>query len=76
MQDRNAQLLRELRDRDNQIDDVQMEMNRELRLRAETKIGKAKVETEVTKLKQENAELKENLAVAETQRIKQQEVIR
>ncbi len=43
-----------------------MEMNRELRLRAETKIGKAKVETEVTKLKQENAELKENLAVAET----------
>jgi len=43
-----------------------MEMYRELRLRAETKLGKAKVETEVTKLKQENAELKENLSIAET----------
>ncbi len=51
-------------------------MNRELRLRAETKLGKAKVETEVTKLKQENAVLKENLSIAESQRIKQQEVIR
>ena len=42
-----------------------MEMNRELRLRAETKIGKAKVEIEVTKLKQENAELKESLSLGE-----------
>jgi hypothetical protein len=45
---------------------VQLEMNRELRLRAETKLSKAKVETEVTKIKQENAELKENLSIAES----------
>ena len=53
-----------------------MEMNRELRLRAETKLGKAKVEVEVTSLKKENAELKESLAIAETSRIKQQDTIR
>ena len=76
MQERNAQLLRELRDKDTQIEDVQMEMNRELRLRAETKLGKAKVEVEVTSLKKENAELKESLAIAETSRIKQQDTIR
>jgi hypothetical protein len=57
--------LRELRHKETKIEDVKMEMNRELRLRAETKIGKAKVEIEVTKIKQENAELKESLSLGE-----------
>jgi hypothetical protein len=57
--------LRELRHKETKIEDVQMEMNRELRLRAETKIGKAKVEIDVTKIKQENAELKESLSLGE-----------
>ncbi len=75
MQERNASLLKELRAKEAQMQDVEWDLNRELRLRAETKIGKARIETEIDKMKRENAELKESLAMAETLRIKHQEMI-
>ena len=57
------------------MQDVEWDLNRELRLRAETKIGKARIESEIDKVKRENVELKESLAMAETLRIKHQEMI-
>lgn len=68
-------MLREVRDKESMIEGAEWELTRELRLRAETKLVKAKVETEIDKIKRENAELKESIAVGETLRIKQQEVI-
>ena len=68
-------MLREVRDKESMIEGAEWELTRELRLRAETKLVKAKVETEIDKIKRENAELKDSIAVGETLRIKQQEII-
>ena len=51
-------MLREVRDKESMIEGAEWELTRELRLRAETKLVKAKVETEIDKVKRENAELK------------------